>query len=136
MGVFEVSHGSYQPLNFLPYLTLFMQYSIFISVIFYRLFFLLAAPQNVQKMVFAIRNKNSQKRTNFFYLYGELYAAFWPRDIVRNHRQKKLKIDSDYHCKASQRRFLHTKYPAFRKELQRQGMILQSWLEGIPEKDD
>ena len=28
---FEISHGSYKPLNFLPYLILSTQYSIFIS---------------------------------------------------------------------------------------------------------
>ena len=31
---FEISHGSYQPLNFLPYLTLSTQYSIFITCIY------------------------------------------------------------------------------------------------------
>ena len=29
---FEINHGSYQPLNFLPYLTLSLQYCILISI--------------------------------------------------------------------------------------------------------
>ena len=31
LQLFEISHGSYQPFNFLPYLTLPTQYSIFIT---------------------------------------------------------------------------------------------------------